>query len=763
MDSQHNKDRPHKQIALADEQLHQLAAYDGSRDAFQEPDVEDVINLRDYWRVIVQRKGTVLTFCFMVLFATLVATFLMTPIYRSSATLQIETESAKVVEYDGVTPEESSRGKDFYETQYELLKSRTLARRVIDQLGLESSKQFNDEGGQVSFFKELANSFKSALAGEGDALEVMPQDIETLFLEDLTVKPIQNSRLVLLHYDSPDKQLAADVVNAISKNFINTTLERRFEASSYAKTFLAEQLKQVRANLEDSERRLVAYAKEREIIDLDQKQGVLMHQVKGLSQEITKAESRRIEAESEFREMQTTGGQGFLRILESPVIQRYKETLANLESEYEEKLRTFKPAYPKMLQLKSQINEVQKNVDDEIHNIQTAINAQYNAAVREEAMLKVNMADLKAQILDLQNRSTDYQALKRDVDTNRNLYDGLLQRMKEVGVAAGIGTNNISVVDPGEVARRPLKPDLTKNILLALVLGLFGGIGLAFLFEHLDDTIKSGSDLEKQTGLALLGIIPELDIRRESESESNVALYSHAQPKSAIAEAYRSCRTALTFSTTSGAPKLLHITSSAAGEGKTTTAINIATAFTQTGGNVLLIDADLRNPSLHKELSLPNAMGLTNFLAGDKQPAEVVKKSEIPKLYVMPTGPIPPNPAELLSTGKMMDMLKMSTERFEYVIVDGPPVLGLADALILANMARATIMVVDAGVTRTGALEGALKRLKGARANILGTVLAKYGQGGSGYGYDYHYSYDYYSYAGDEDEGDEEPRKQLAS
>lgn len=465
-----------------------------------------------------------------------------------------------------------------------------------------------------------------------------------------------------------------------------------------------------------------------------------------------------MEAQSVYNEMQAGGVYGFTRVMENPVIQTHKQTLAVLESEYEENLKIYKPAYPKMVQLKSNIDELNEEIESEVSNIQNAVKSDYKAAVREEAMLKSNISDLKKQILEMQAGSTEFQVLKRDVDTNRELYDGLLQRMKEVDVTAGIGTNNISVVDPAEVPKSAYKPNMKKNLMLAVVLGLFGGIGLAFLFEHLDDTIKSGVDLEKLTGLAVLGIIPE--INRQQDGVESVALMTQDEPTSNLAEAYRSVRTALTLSTASGSPKVLHLTSSGPGEGKTTSALAMAIAYTQAGSNVLLIDADLRNPSLHKEMGLSNEVGLTNYLVADYKPSQVVQQTGVANLWVLPTGPIPPNPAELLSSGKMVDFVTTAAKKFDMVIIDSPPVLGLADALVLANMSQATVLVVDAGVTRNGSIEGSMQRLKRARSNIIGTLLVKYGQGSSGYGYDYHYNYNYYGYGGDETS--DEPQKRLA-
>jgi succinoglycan biosynthesis transport protein ExoP len=743
-----------RELALVQEDRLPIA-YQGAGAALPEDD-EDEINLREYWQVILRRKWTIIYFFLFVVVVAVLTTYLMTPIYRSTLVMQIERESAKVVDFQDVTPDErGSDTRDFYQTQYALLQSRTLVRRVIDELGLEHDPVFLGQR-DTSFFAALGARL-SASAADGDKGSEVRPDLESRFLDALTVAPVRNSRLVHIQFDSPDPKLAARVVNTLAKNFVNTTLERRFDASSYAKEFLSERIKQVRANLEDSELALARYAQEREIIDLDQKQGFLMQQVKDLNKELVAAESRRIDAETEYAEVQKARGVGHLRILNDPVVQKYKEMLVSLEGDYEENLRVFKPAYPKMVKLRAEIDQLKARIQEQVEQVRAAVTSNYRAAVNQEAMLRANMAELKNEILELQNRSTDYHTLKRDVETNRKLYDGLLQRMKEVGVAAGIGTNNISIVDPGEVPRGPHKPSLTENLLLAAALGLFGGIGLAFLFEHLDDSIKSAQDLESKLGLAVLGVVPE--VKGAGRRAETVALLTHEDPKSAVAEAYRSFRTALSFSTSSGTPKLLHFTSSGAGEGKTTTAISCAIAYTQMGKRVLLLDCDLRNPSLHKELDVPNELGLTNYLAGAHSPAQVVQKTRIKGLWLITTGPIPPNPVELLSGGRMLDLLVQGEERFDLVIVDSPPVLGLADSLILANMSRTTVMVVDAGVTRRDAIAGSLRRLRGAQANILGALLTKYGQGSSGYGYDYNYSYNYYGY----ESSDGGPRLKLTS
>ncbi|WP_456448747.1 GumC family protein [Thiolapillus sp.] len=734
-----------RSLAVAEEER-ELSLYNQFQARGQDDEAEEGLNLKEYWAVIVRHKFTIVLFVVIALIAGAIVTALRTPIYRSSVKLQIDREAARIVNFEGVTPREAAYSFDFYETQYQLLKSHGLAKRVVEQLGLESSAQFKAKE-QPSFFRELKRFFSAHSDQDVASWDVAPaastRSLENLLLANLTVAPVKNSRLVVVSYDSPNPNLAARVVNTLAKSFIDMTMERRFENSSYAKEFLSDRIKQVRANLEASERKLVEYASQREIVDLDSKQGILMQKLQALNTRLTEVEAERIKAESSYQEMQNSGAQGFDRVSDSELITAYKEKLADLEAEYQDKLNVYKPGYPAMKRLQDQIDGLKRKISKETKDIQSSIKSRYQAAVREQAMLQSRMADVKGQILELQRKSTDYQALKRDVETNRELYNGLLQRIKEVGVAAGVGSNNISIIDKGEVPATAYKPNLKRNLQIALVIGLLGGIGLAFLFDHLDDTIKSSADVEKLTGLPMVGVVPEVRLQEESES---IALKTWEEPKSAIAEAYRSCRTALSFSSESGTPKVLHIASSISGEGKTTSAISLALTYVQAGSNVLLVDCDLRNPSLHHELALSNETGLTNYLVGEKKPSEAIQDGVLGGLYVLTSGPLPPNPAELLDSGRMVEFLDKAAEKFDVVILDGPPVLGLADALVLANMASATILVVDAGVTRSGALRGALQRLRQAHAHVLGALLVKYGQGRSGYGYDYQYHYNYYNY-----------------
>lgn len=750
VEDSHNSNRPDAGRNLVVPVLHKAVEVAGSAPIPAQPTGdEDSIDLLEYWRVLVRRRWTVFSVLSIAIVATVLMTFLMTPIYRSTVVLQIERESGKVMKkYEEITPEEGGwDSREFYQTQYQLLESRNLARKVIDKLGMELADK-EVENPKSSFFKELRTLLSSWLQDSKQQQAKKP-DYETLFLANLTIEPVKNSRLVKISYDSPDPRQAAQIANTLAQEYINSSLERRFEAASYAKNFLEQRIRQVRTTLEDSEKKLINYAKEKQIINLEDKQEVIMQTIKELNRLLIEAERERIEAEADHEQLNKIKGTGFSKILESPVIQALKQRKAALQTEYEEQLKIFKPGYPRMQQLEQQILEVNKEIESEMSAIRSAVKATYQAKVQREAKLRASLTEAKQQILALQEGSRDYQIIKRDVETNRELYDGLLQRLKEVGVVAGTGLNNISVVDVAEVPRHRYKPNLTKYLAISIALGLFVGVLFAFLFEALDDAVKTVKDVEGRFALPVLGVIPHISVDEDDSPLDTVALASASAPRSHLAEAYRSLQTALTFSTARGAPKVLHFTSAGPGEGKTVSAANVAIGFAQMGRKVLLMDADLRDPSLHKAFEVSNSIGLTNYLAGEAKPSEVTQATIVPRLFLATSGPIPPNPVELLTSAKMLDLIALACERFDHVVIDGPPLLGLADAVVLAQLAEGTVMVAKAGVTKKIHLEGAIKRLLGTRVKLVGSVLTMVSErrGGYGYGYGYGYSYNYhYSY-----------------
>lgn len=706
---------------------------------------DDEIDLLDYWRIVLKRRWTVLATLGLVFAIALIGTLLMTPIYRASTTLQIDRDTIKVVDVGGLTPTESSMDRDFYQTQYELLKSRALAQRVIGQLVLAEDPVWQKMSepsplGRLLGFVFGAGADEDQSPPDQSSAEGLAESGRiSAFLGRLSIEPVRNSRLVRVHFDSIDAAFSAKVANAVAEGYIASNLERRFESSSYAKNFLEDQLQQLKLRLEDSEQGLVAFAQKERIVDMDDRQNLVVQNLSQLNQALSKAQDERIRAEARNRQAQAAVGMGLSDVLGSAIIQDLQAKKSRVQAEYQEKLRIYKPDYPEMQQLKGQVEEFQRLIDAEVANIKGSIAADYQAGQAQEDLLREHIDQLKAEVLDLQSRSIQYNILKREVDTSRQLYDGLLQRYKEVGLAGGVGTNNLSVVDRAEVPTGKHKPRLALNLAVGLLLGAFAGVLLAFLAEHLDDTVKAPEDLEKLLGLAVLGIIPKL--------KTGTPTQALADPRSAFAEAYRSLRTALQFSTGEGVPKSLLVTSATPAEGKSTTALVLAQNFAQLGRRVLLIDADLRNPSLHKLLRLDNSAGLSNCLAGAAKVPEMIQATGSEFLAVLPSGPLPPNPAELLAGPRFVSLLTVACHKYDQVIIDGPPVMGLADAPIIANQAGGTLLIVESGSARLGVVRGSLKRLAAARARLLGGLLTKFDVRSAGYGYGYGYGdHSYYSY-----------------
>ena len=695
---------------------------------------DDSINLREYWDIIVRRKWTVLTCFAIVVVAMMTATFLMTRIYRASLTLQIDQQESKAMTIQGVTSNEPAyyENQDYLQTQYELLKSDALAQRVVEQLNLVAAPPTEKkDGGWLDIFKKES--------AKPEAAKPEPADTGLIggLPGELTVVPVRNSRLVKVNFDSPDPEMAARVANAIAVAFINLNLERRMEATSYARTFLQERLAQIKVKLEDSERELNAFSRKEGIIKPDEKQQSPDAQVLGeFTTALAKVQGDRIRAETLYQ--QAKAGDTSNLLMDSKLIQEYKTRQAKLEGDYQEGLKVYKPGYIKMQQIESQIKELQAKIDQETRAALAALKGNYEAALAQENQLSAKLRQSKETVLGGQDLSFQYNLLKREVDTSRQLYDSLLQRYKEIGVAGGVGTNNISVVDKAKVPRLPFKPSLERNLMIAIFLGLAAGIALALLLEHLDDTIKTPDDMEKLLGLAVLGVIPATRVA----DGVDLALAENADPQSPFAEAHRSLRTILQFSTPEGMPKVLLVTSTAVGEGKSTTALSLATHIAQAGKTVLLIDCDLRKASLHKKLGIANDSGLTNYLAGDAQPVNITRGSQIPRLFLIPSGPLPPNPAELLGSAKMVALLNLAVTKFDQVVIDGPPVLGLADAPLLGSLADATILVAECGVISRQYAQGAVKRLRSTRTRLVGGVLTKVDTRSRSYGYHgYYYQY----------------------
>ncbi len=469
--------------------------------------------------------------------------------------------------------------------------------------------------------------------------------------------------------------------------------------------------------------------------------------------------SERMKNEQLWRQVESVTAINLPQFLSNPVIEVLRGQRKALETEYQEKLESFKPAYPAMVQIRNKIKEVDKQLAAETGAIRNSLKAAYKSSLSQENEMKARIETLKAEVLDLQKKGIQHNVLKREADSNRGIYNSLLQRYKEVDIAGGVGTNNIFVVDRAAVPIYPSEPNVPRALILSIALGLGTGVGLALFLELLDDRVRAPEEVEQLFGLATLGVIPRIASQEMAEAIGD--------PRSALVESYRSLATALQFATNSGLPRSISVTSTGPSEGKSTTAVAIARHFAQMGLKVLLIDADLRKPSLHKKLNLSNAIGLSNYLTGMSLPPELIQKTDHPNLAFIASGPLPPNAADLLSGTRVHSLISHGSEVFDLIVLDSPPLLGLADAQLLAGAVAANIFVVGAGEKGKGMIRSALKRLQLSRITPVGVVLTKFDPQTVGYtygyGYDYGYGYKGYSYAyGSLPEAEDGARKQIS-
>ena len=676
------------------------------------------LTLASLWQIVWEWRWLILSAAAAGAALAIVSTLLTTPVYRSTATLEISPPAIDVS-----ASENAARGErvvideTFLQTQLALLKSRSLAERVAEDLNLASNE---------------------AVVANGDLDRAARREIAAGALAGgLAVERVGTSRLIRLSFDATDPALTARAVNGFADAFVNTSLERRYQSSSYAREFLQRQINNTRRELERTERALVTYAQREAIIntgggaaagggdsDVNSLSGSTLVQ---LNESLAQAQTRRILAEQQYRE--SLGRSATVEVGERTATLRSDR--AKLQAEYDEKSTVFRPDYPDMVRLKSRITSIDQAIAAEASNVRSGrsgtLAAEFQAAQRAEAQLRSRVAQLRGEVLDQRGRAIQYNILRRDVDTNRALYDALLQRYKEIGVTGGVGVSFASVADRGQVPGGPYKPNLMLNIWMGLFAGLITGLGIALVLEFVNDTIKTPDDVRDRLRLAFLGGIPALKGRRPVE-----ALREQNSP---ITEAFFSTGTALSFTTEDGAPTTLLVTSTRPAEGKSTTVWALAQYFARLDRRVLLIDADLRKPAFVTGHERDD--GLSNLLTTRDAVESHIVQTDNEGLWLLPCGPIPPNPAELLASPRMQAIVDEASRNFDMVVIDGPPILGLADAPLLSTTVRGTLMVVESGRTRTRAAVEALNRMRGAGANMVGCVLMRYRHETSGYGYKY--------------------------
>ncbi|KQM21505.1 exopolysaccharide biosynthesis protein [Sphingomonas sp. Leaf24] len=560
--------------------------------------------------------------------------------------------------------------------------------------------------------------------------------------DHLDVAPTRLSRLVEIRFTSPDAAFSARIVNTWSDAFIQTNLERKVQATSYGRNLLQRQLAQQKERLDESQRQLVAYASQERIINLPAQQNgdgttsersIVADDLASLNTALSQATAERIAAEARYREGGRAGASS--EALRNQAINTLRQRRAEFAAEYQKLLIQFEPEYPAVKALKSQIDQLDRSIANEERRVSGSLETDYRGAVERERALQARVEQLKSSYLDLRRRSIQYNIYQQEVDTNRALYEGLLQRFKEIGVAGGVGVNNVSVVDQADVPQKPSSPRLLVNLAIALIAGLGISAVLAFALEQMDEAIADPAEVERRLGLPLLGSVPKVDGVTPKE-----ALLDR---KSDLVDAYLAIQTNLAFTTEHGVPRSLSVTSTRPAEGKSTTALALATMLARSGKRVILVDGDMRSPSVHHLGGVSHDHGLSNFLAGQDDIAPLTFDMTDLGFTAMSAGPIPPNAAELLTGNRLSLLIERLHEHFDHVVIDSPPVMGLADAPLIASRVEGVVYAVESHGIRSTLVKTALARLASANAHIFGGVLTKFEARKAHYGYGYEYGYGY--------------------
>ncbi len=767
------------------------------------------IDLLEYGRVVLKRKWILVTFAAVLVALAAILSFTRTPLYRATATLLIDEPGASLLNIQDVLNAGAYYRSDYmgtyFNTQLRLLTSRSLAERVAKKLNLGARPEFRAEGASrpgflarlksVITFRWLAGRGRRA-SGSDEPKAPPAQDYSSFAYAiqgGLSIAPIPETRLVYVSYVSPHAALSADVVNALAEEFVSFSVETRYEATKQTSEFLTEQTALLREDLKRKEEDLQKYGQEKNLLYLSDNENTVVNKFADVNTALTTAQIERYAKESAYLELRSLKVDSLPESVSNPTIQALRTTYTQVKSDYAEKGRIYRPEYPEMVQLKARLDATRNTLQDEIRKAVDAAEADYRAALKNETSLQGLLDEQRGDVARMNKNAIFYHTLRTEVENMRTLLSTLVAKQNEIQVSSQLGglrTSNIKVVDRALVPSGPFTPNVRRNLLMALLAGLFGGLGLIFLVEYLDNTVKGPEDVEKLAGLPSLGIIPFLSAegtkRRSDTYGSNrsygmeaekpgealpevreIELINHLYPKFSISEDYRTVRTSILFSHADSTPKTIAFTSTLPQEGKSATVSNLAVSFAQLEGKVLLVDADLRKPRLNKIFNLRNVSGLSSYLAGKNSFDEVVQKTSIDNVWTIPSGPHPPNPAELLNSKRMKELLAQAKDDFNVVLLDTPPVLAVIDPVIVCSLADSTVFVVRAGKTTRRSLLRAIEEVRKSKADIIGVVFneVRIGRQGIGTPFYHYYQYEYESAgtggSGDKNEGAARPAPQA--
>jgi len=699
---------------------------------------EKEFHLLDYWRIILKHRWTIAAFFTVIVVVVTVGSFLAEPVYRASAQVLIERESPKILGLPEVMSLNTA-DKDYYQTQYEMLRSRALAERTVAALDLIHHPEFAP--------REKKNP-KEQTANQPKA---DPQPALTwlinAFLNRVIIEPVKNSRLVNVSFEAKDPALAARAANTLAEQYIRQNLDLHSRLSQQASEWIWQEIRDQRQKLEESEAALQNYKVAQGIIAIEEKETITPQKLAELNSDLVSVQNQRVEFETKCRQADSLTRRGeslesIPEVINNAFIQNLKAQESKLVQNQAELSTKYGPKHPQLIRLNSELDTVRNQIKNEVDKIVNSIRVQYQVVQARERNLKSAFEAQKTEALDLSRKSVQYNILKREVDSNSQMYDRLMQRLRETSISTQIETTNIRIVDRAEQPQRPVRPKKQTNILLAALIGLSLGVGLAFFFEYLDTSIKSPDDIEKELNLPFLGTVPSIKIPGMGKKSTVDELVVLSHPHSNAAEAFRLIRTGIFLSTAERPPKTILISSSAPFEGKTLNAVNLALTMAQTESRTLIIDADMRKPRINKIFGVPVNPGLTDLLTSNLDPAQVVQSTGDPHLDLITAGKNPPNPAELLGSVRMRKILAIVSERYDRVIIDSPPLIAITDGIILSSITEGVILIVHAGKTGKELVYRSVKALQDSGAKILGIVLNNLEF--KDYPYSYYYPYRYY-------------------
>jgi capsular exopolysaccharide synthesis family protein len=684
---------------------------------------ETHLTFASFWDILVKRLGTILTATLVVTVLAGIYSFKMAPVYRATASVDVETDYPQLQSLNTVYNQSPSVDFTFLTTQIQVLQSDSLAWTTMEQLGLDRAgapPATAKTPGQSA--AQIAGARKTAMIGD--------------FKDGISVEMVKDTRILAVSYESGNPELAANIVNHLINNYIEYSIQERYDFTHRASGIMEQQLQDLKTKVEKSQQDLIDYERQNLMINVGDKETINDQRLEQLDKDFAAAESDRVQKESVYDLAKDNEGQVGV-IMQDAVLQHLDDRYNDLKAAYADAQNQYGPNFPKVVRLRDQLTQMQSLMEDAHKKAIEKVHNDYLASQSREKLLGVALSKEKAEVGALSHRMIEYNILKREFEINQQLYQNLLQRLKDATVSATLQAPNVHVIDQATPPMSPIRPNRRRNIAVGVLIGLILGITLGFVQEALDSTIRTTEEAERLINAPALAVIPsETDgHRREalppgrslsSAGPTGVGMAVLKRPSSVIAESFRSLRTSVLLSTAPRPPQSLLVTSAQVGEGKTSIATNLAMSFAQRGGAVLMVDADLRRPCIAKNIGIPNEKGLSSFLTGAHSLDEILVQYErVPNLWVLPAGPRPPDPAELLSSHMMEATLRELMKRFTHIVIDSPPLLLVTDAVILSAMVDGVILVVSSGATTRGALTRAHRILENAGSRVLGMVLNK--------------------------------------